>query len=301
MIRPGRLWWLLRRDLKRGWGATRQHYFTLPRIEQWAWPFWGEKLQTVPVHVLTGAEDWRLTAWMLASWFHYSEHAWPLVIHDDGTLPKEARETLGRLFTSVRFISRAEADAAMEPVLKAFPFCYEYRGMHPLALKIFDIPHFAKSDRFMVFDSDLLFFSFPREILDWVTAKNDECWFNEDTSEGSLITSQEAESELGVKLWPKVNSGLCLTHKPAIDLDFCDRALAETSIMRGHIWRVEQTLYALCASRHGKGGLLPRQYEVSLGRRSAEDAITRHYVGAVRQRFFGEGLKRLAPVLLAKD
>ena len=55
MIRPGRLWWLLRRDLRRGWEATRQHYFTLPRIEEWSWPFWGEKPQDVPVHVLTGA------------------------------------------------------------------------------------------------------------------------------------------------------------------------------------------------------------------------------------------------------
>jgi hypothetical protein len=113
-----------------------------------------------------------------------------------------------------------------------------------------------------------------------------------------LISAAEARGELGVKLWSRVSTGLCLFWKPAIDLDFCDRALAETSILRGHLWRVEQTLLALCASRHGQGGLLPKRYEVSLGRQAATDAISRHYVGAVRDRFYGEGLKRLHETLL---
>jgi hypothetical protein len=64
---------------------------------------------------------------------------------------------------------------------------------------------------------------------------------------------------------------------------------------------VEQTLFALCASRFGKGGLLPKHYEVSLKRRAHPDAIARHYVGAVRDRFFGEGLKRLREELLAVE
>jgi hypothetical protein len=257
--------------------------------------------QSIGVHVLTGKEDWRLAAWMLASWFQFSEHAWRVVIHDDGTLPPEGEATLQKLFSNARIIRRAEADAAMDRVLKPFPFCQDYRGQHPLALKIFDIPHFASSDRFIVFDSDLLFFHYPHEILQWAGVENDECWFNEDVQEGSLITAADARDELGVKIWPRVNTGLCLIHRPVLDLDFMDRALAETSIMRGHIWRVEQTLYMLCAARHGKGGLLPKTYEVSLERNAAEDSVCRHYVGAVRDRFYGEGLKRLRDQLLAAE
>ena len=110
--------------------------------------------------------------------------------------------------------------------------------------------------------------------------------------------TKEAEEELEVKLWPKVNTGLCLITKSAMDLDFCDRVLAQTSILRGHIWRIEQTLYALCASRAGKGGLLPPEYEVSLRKRASPDAVARHYVGAVRDRFYSEGVARLHGVLL---
>jgi hypothetical protein len=300
MISPGRLWWLLRRDLRRGWRASRHHYKTLPRIREWQRPFWTEHRQTTPVHVLTGRNDWELAGWMLASWFHFSERAWPVVIHDDGTLTNEAGGVLRTLFPDVRIITRAEADKEMETVLKPFPFLYEYRALHPLALKVFDVPHFTRGSRMIVFDSDLLFFGYPREILDWAEKQNEESWFNEDVEEGSLVGAAEAKEELGVTLWPRVNSGLCLLHKPLVDFEFCDRALAETAILRGHIWRVEQTLFALCASRKNEGGLLSKRYEVSLGKHSAPDAVARHYVGAVRDRFYGEGLERLAGVLLPK-
>lgn len=299
MISPGRLWWQLSRDVKRGWGATYHDYFTLPRIEEWAWPYWSEPAATVPIHVLTGANDWRLCAWMLASFFHSTGLAWPVVIHDDGTLGEEARSALRELHPHAEIIARAEADAELSRVLRAFPFCEDYRRAHPLALKIFDVPHFARGERFLLIDSDVLFFQHPREIVEWAAVpERDECWFNEDVKESALLTAGEAREDLDVKLWSRVNSGLCLLSRAAVDLDFCDRALATTSILRGPIWRVEQTLFALCASRHGRGGVLPRIYEVSLKRRASADAVARHYVGAVRDRFFGEGLKRLRGPLL---
>jgi hypothetical protein len=299
MISPGRLWWLLRRDLKRGWDATYHDYKTKPLISQWSWPFWSEPPQKTPIHLLTGKNDWQLCAWALASFFHFSEQTWKVVIHDDGTLPENARKELKRLF-HCRIIGRDEADAVMNQRLTAFPLCQEYRQRHPLALKIFDFAHFCEADRFIALDSDVLFFRFPPEIMAWVASGADECWFNEDVAESALISAEQAWSDLGVPLWPRVNSGLGLVAKAALDLEFCERALGETSILQGHIWRVEQTLFALCASRYGKGGLLPKTYEVTLARQATSDAIARHYVGAVRERFFGEGLKWLRDILLVK-
>jgi hypothetical protein len=294
MISPGRLWWLLRRNLKRGWSASYHDYRTLPRIAEWQWPFWGEAPHPVPVHLLTGANDWRLAAWMLASWFHFTEHGWNVVVHDDGTLPIDAGESLRELFHRVRVIPREQSDVEMTRVLTPFPFCLDYRRTHPLALKIFDMAHYEEHPRYIVLDSDVLFFRRPEEILAWADDPNrHECWFNQDVQEASNVSVGEAREELDVALWPRVNSGICLIDRAAIDLDFCDRALANTSVCRGHVWRIEQTLFALCGSRHGKGGLLPKSYEVSLGRHASRGVVARHYVGAVRDRFYGEGLKRL--------
>ena len=301
MISPGRLWWLLKRDMKRGMSASYHDYKIRPLIQKWNWPFWNDAPMSVPVHVLTGEKDWQLCAWMLASFFHYTEQTWNIVIHDDGTLTEEIRRELSTLFKTARIIPRAQADATLDAALKPLPFAYEYRGMHPLALKIFDMPYYCEAPRFIMLDSDVLFFNHPREIMDWTGSGAKECWFNEDIAEGSLLPERDAMEDLNVKLWPRVNSGIALITKEAIDFEFCDRALGETPILKGHLWRVEQTLFALCASRHGKGGLLPKTYEVSLGKHAAEDCIARHYVGAVRNRFFAEGMKRLRPVLLAGE
>ena len=291
---------LLKRDAKRGWSAAYHDYKVRPLIQKWNWPFWNDAPMSVPVHVLTGEKDWQLCAWMLASFFHYTEQTWNVVIHDDGTLTDAIRRELAALFKNARIIPRAQADATLDSVLKPLPFCYEYRGMHPLALKIFDMPYYCEAPQFIMLDSDVLFFRRPQEIVDWAQAlPAKDCWFMEDAQESSLITAGEAREELDVKLWSRVDTGLGLVHRAAVDLDFCDRALALTSILRGHIWRVEQTLYALCASRNGRGGLLPKTYEVSLKRHAATDAIARHYGGASRDRFYGEGLKRLCGELLA--
>jgi hypothetical protein len=302
MISPGRLWWLIRRDFKRGWDASYHDYKSKPRIAEWTWPFWHETPQSTPVHVLTGKNDWQLCAWMLASWFHFTEETWTVIIHDDGTLPGEARVLFQHLLKTARIISRPEADARMEKVLAAHPRCREYRNRHPLGLKIFDFAAFTEGDRFIALDSDVLFFRYPPEIMEWTSSSAQSCWFNEDVAEGSLISKEDAASALGVTLWPRVNSGLCLVAKAAIDLSLCEKALGEKGMIEGHIWRVEQTLFALCASKFGKGGLLPKTYEVSLGEHSASpDLVARHYVGAVRDRFYGEGLKRLRDVLLTDE
>jgi hypothetical protein len=295
MISPARLWSVFLRDIKRGWSATCHHHWTLPRIQNWEWEFWGEQAAPVPVHVLTSGADWLLAAWMLASWFHNTGRNWDVTIHDDGTLPPDAIRAFTRMFRGSRVIPRSEADSVMKRLLTPFPFCAEYRTRNVRALKMFDAAHFAAAHpRFLLFDSDLLFFRRPVEIMDWIDAPaNNECWFNEDARERSLISVREAASDLAVQLWTRVNTGLCLLQTAIVDLDFCDRALAETSIGRGDPARIESTLLALCASRARAGGLLPKTYEVSLARRAAPHAVSRHYTGTARDRFYAEGLARL--------
>lgn len=296
MLTAGRLWWLLRRDLRRGWRASWHDYQTRPRIADWSPPA-GLPEAEIPVHLLTGAQDWQLAGWMLASFVHTTQRDWPIVLHDDGTLSLEATTFFIAHFPRLKVWPHAQANARMQPLLAGHPHCAAYRARHPLGLKIFDMPALTPGDRFIVLDSDLLFFRPPTEILAWADSGARACWFNQDAADTSLVTAEEART-LGVDLWPAVNSGLGLLVRDAFDLAFCERALAETGIEEGHIWRIEQSLFALCASRFGVGGLLPRSYEVSLGNWAAPHAIARHYVGAVRDRFYGEGLARLAPALL---
>ncbi len=289
----GRLWYLFQRERRRGLHAAWAANVTLPKITRWrtdsCWPC-GE----VPVVTLTGAEDWLLCAWMLASWHHATQRRWRVIVMEDGTLPASAKSALQAMFSDIHFVGPDLGTSH----LSAYPACEHYRRSHPLARKIFDLSVAVEgATRCFLFDSDVLFFRPPERLLAWADSRSTACWFNRDAAEGSLVTASEARDALGIELWPRVNSGLVALTPSIIDLDFCERALRDTRLLEGHIWRVEQTLFALCASRHGEGGLLPEEYEVSLGKWKKPNAVARHYVGAVRDRFHGEGVRSLSPIL----
>jgi hypothetical protein len=216
-----------------------------------------------------------------------------VVVHDDGTLTPVQVATLRQLLPEARCITATEADSMMASRLAGFPHCAGYRARHPLARKIFDVPAFAESGKFILLDADLVFFARPTEMLDWVDGATAGCWFNQDVREASLVGAEEARQAFGIDLWPQVNSGLCLLDREALDITFCEQALQRTTILEGRVWRIEQTLFALCAARYGHGGLLPSTYEVSLGKWRRPDTVCRHYVGAVRERFFAEGVPEL--------
>lgn len=299
-LSPGHWWWRLRRDAKRGARATLGDYFVGPKIWRWRNPHAAAAPAAVPVALVLGREHVTMAAWMLASWTQATGRNWQINLHDDGTLPPDVEARFRELGLRASLVTRRAADEQLAATLARREHCRAYRQKYPLGLKIFDVPQLQTAPRFILLDPDVLFFAPPREILAWIDGAAETCWFNEDVAEASNVTAAEAEARLGVKLWPRVNSGLCLLTRRAIDLDFCERVLGETAILAGHFWRVEQTLFALCASRHGAGGLLPGAYEVSLGAHRAPYAISRHYVGAVRDHFWGEGVRELQAPLLSR-
>lgn len=294
----GTLWYQMQRDWKRGFAASWNDRFISRRILEWRNPFSHLPHEEVPVHVLTGSEDWLLACWMLASWFHFTERNWRVFIHDDGRLPPDASPAFVKMFSGVRGVNSVEADRTVLDALNGHPACREYRLAHPLARKIFDVPTLTRADRFIILDSDVLFFKKPEAMLRWVADGKGQCWFNRDVHEAMPISRSQVREKLGIDVWHRVNSGMCLIERATIDFDLCERALLETTLMQKHIWLVEQTLFAICASAKGRGGLLPAEYEVSKAANASPGAVARHYVGAVRQRFYADGIPRVRKALL---
>ncbi|HYR59395.1 MAG TPA: hypothetical protein VEO95_12230 [Chthoniobacteraceae bacterium] len=273
----------------------------LASIDGWVCPFTGDPPRAASVHVVVGGKNWRQAAWMLASWLHFTESAWKIVIHDDGTLTDEAESALRKIFAAARIIRRKESDAALQPVLGAFPFAETLRADDPNSLRILDARHFSDAEKFFVFSTGVLFFNHPREMIDWAESDAEECWLTEAAEEKSIVKPAEARDELGVEVWPRADDGIWMISKPAFDLEFIDAALARTSLLRGSLEHTTRTLAMLCAARNAKGGLLPRRFEVSRQRQAADDAVCRHYDGAARERFVTDGLRRVAPHLFPPD
>lgn len=305
-MRLGRLWWLLRYNLQRGWDAAWGEYMVARQISEWENPCGALPVEKVPLHVVCGSEHVMMLQWMLASWFVATRRNWKVIVHDDGSLHRDHFDLLVSRFPHVEIHWRGDADRAMGDRLKAFPRCANYRHRMPQALKCFDVGWMTPSPdrRFLLLDPDIIFFRKPNRILAWCDAELQSgrpisVWFNEDAQEPAPFGPADTPAELGFRIWPRVNSGLCLLDASLIDLDFCEYLLNLPAMQDCVDWRLEQTLLALLASRRNVGGLLPRQYEVSLGRHRQEDSVARHYVGAVRGRFWAEGVNTAAALLKA--
>jgi hypothetical protein len=246
--------------------------------------------------MLVSSQTWDAGIMAAISFVHFTGRRWPLFIHEDGSVSPAQRAAIERILRGVRFVPRPEAEARISQHLAGHPKSLANRTRHNLFLKFQDFPMYAPYERFIVLDSDVIFFKRPREILEWVDSGREECWFNEDTKEKYCIPRPQIEKALEMEVWPKVNTGICLMPKSAISLDLSERVVAAFETNAHHPQFFEQTLYAVMASALDRGGLLPETYNINWGYLRAPGSICRHYVGAFKHDLlYIEG----APSLLA--
>ncbi len=248
------------------------------------------------IHVLTSKNDWLTLLWGLHSFFSVTDHRFRLCIHEDGSLPEEAVDTLRKHFPDGRVIRRTEADALAKSRLKDHPRCRAFRNFHPLALKVFDFNFFLESDRMFILDSDILFFQEPVALLSTLLDDGQRAnALNLDWDYGYSLPEERIRGRLSAYPFiPRINSGLGLIHKESIPLDWAEEILDDPDIFnRPHC--VEQTIIALCSARHGFTPL-PDEYSVRLKARDAEPV--KHYTSPIRHLLYGQGIADLLNELL---
>jgi hypothetical protein len=233
----------------------------------------------VSLHMVVGQRMLEMGMLTLRSLEFHSGRCWAPTLHDDGSLTDGDVARVMRLFPDARVICRAEADAALDAALVGHPTCREYRGKHNWFLKNFDTWFFAPHDRYIVIDSDIVFFRRPDHLLRWVEDGADALWVMEDTTEKYALPRTEIESLLGFPVWEKVNSGLDLMPRAAFDLDLAEHYLTTCGPAARHFQFLEQTFFAVTGAHWGRGGTLPRAYEISWGNFRRRDSVCRHYVG----------------------
>ncbi len=247
--------------------------------------------KTCEIHVLTSARDWLNLMWGLKSLYYYTGRNYALCIHGDTSLSEKQIATFKEHFPNARVISRTEADEAMFEWLKPYPRCLEFRQNNHLSPKVFDFTAYLDSDRMFLFDSDILFFSEPTTLLKRLEDPNyHQNSVNADVSSAYTVDPEVVKDKMGFEVISRFNSGLGVIHKTSMNLDWIEEFLSLPDIV-GHFWRIEQTLYALCSSRFGVE-LLPKEYDVHL-EGGINGSPSRHYVGAIRHKMYGEGIKQL--------
>jgi len=282
------------RAFLRRWLARCGHAFGTMLMSFWKRPIC-EADPSVSVHLLVSSKTWHAGVLAAISFEFFTQRRWNLFFHEDGSVDDLSLKKIEQVLPGVHFISRAHSEEVVKQRLQDYPNCQELRQRHNLFLKFFDLPAFAPGKRMILLDSDIIFFKKPQEILDWVDTQSQECWYNEDTKEKYCIPRYEIEPAIGIKLWPRFNSGLVLMPLDAILLHLGEQLLTTFKTTAHHPQFFEQTLYALMCSSWSRGGALPLTYEISWGLLRRSNSTCRHYVGDFKHDLlYIEGITMLA-------
>ncbi|MEQ1862044.1 MAG: hypothetical protein ABMA13_19165 [Chthoniobacteraceae bacterium] len=292
---PGRLLYLLKTKFGHGLRVAWYRDVIRPRILATP-PIPVGADTTCEIHALTSGDDWLNLMWALKSFLRASGRRYALCIHDDGTLGADASAHLLAAFPGARLIARSEADRRLADRLARYPRCAAFRASNKLAPKVFDFAACLESDRMMLLDSDILFFSKPDALLAALETGTANA-LGRDWRYGYCFDLATIQPMLDFTLPPLINSGLGLVRKDSIRLDWIEEFLAlpgvenNTHRIDGHSHRIEQTLIALSSARSGFT-MLPAEYDVYLGAMRAEFP-SRHYAGPTRHLMYREGMRRL--------
>ena len=237
----------------------------------------------VSLHMVVGHDMLRMGLLSLRSFEFHTRYRWSPLIHDDGTLDAGDLALLQHHFPDAVVITRSRADQEVPVGLADFPACRDHRMKHHWFLKVFDTRHYAPGHRYIIIDSDIIFFRRPDAVLDWLTTGSEAMRVMEDDHEKYSHSRQTIEEQLGLKLLPRANSGLDLMPKNAADLALADRFLATCADSATQYPFLEQTIFAIWVSARAEGRLLPReQYEISWNNFRRRAAVCRHYIGPAK-------------------
>lgn len=224
------------------------------------------------VWMITSARDTMMAFWSLKSLLHYSSVSWDVWLADGGLQPQQI-ELFERHFPGIRILRREELDSRSREAVTRHPQCHDlrHRRNYAPALKLID-PPLHLSRRFLLLDSDVLFFASPDEIIAAIAGSGPAFHFNMQHD--------------------GINSGVVVVDPRAVRLDEVEAFLAGASRTKLKGWTIEQDAYA--ALSQDCYAPLAANYAVEWIDDALHDrAISCHYIGILRHRFYVRGVPRL--------
>jgi hypothetical protein len=258
----------------------------------------------VEVHIVCHRLDYLPAIWALKTFYRAARVDFPLVIHVNGTAEQVVFNRLRSHFPDATLFPRDVADELVEPQLIAsgFPRLAAARRSSPFMIKLTDLPLLAGGAVVLGIDSDVLFFAEPQDILERCARPTWRYLFQRDPVSTYNLDQAEALREFGVRLAPRVNTGILIYPRDLPDMAAFERYLEYPGVARPTGF-IEQSLYALHASELGAVDYLPEGYLIDLRAGLSYDGLTaRHYAGQTRPLLTTEGMPRvLRSGLLTED
>lgn len=235
--------------------------------------FTGRDNPDFEIHILLGKKHVGMSLWAIKSLLHWSGKAYSVVFHDDGSLTDKHIKTLNQHLPHSTVVRRSDADDLMAEKLAAFPNAYKYRfgrlgSTRPhgqasvFSLKLLDFSLLSKAKKILILDSDVLFFSPPKSIIDWVDNLSDKvCLYCFELyvpvrDVHNKITRFEKKPAVPLGF----NSGLICLNRSVFDLATLDEWLGANRELAETVYTFEQRAYNHLVKNSGMHRALPETY-----------------------------------------
>lgn len=220
------------------------------------------------IHLLICHEDIGMLIYCLKSFLYFSEKAYHVVLHDDGSLTKKDIKRLKRHFVNIRILKKKQADKLVYDKIKEYEAIKKYRysymcknwvyrtnfNPYVLSIKLLDFNLLSNAKKILVLDTDILFFKKPIEILEWIN----------DDKENRILSSVE-QSPRNI-----FNSGILCINKDIFNLDHIEEWIKNNGIYD----LTEQHVYESLMKKSGNYSELPTTYSHN---KVLEDSISCHF------------------------
>lgn len=246
------------------------------------------------IHILCQKSDlWILICGLYSFLYFSSLKPSAIMIHDDGSLNDNDKNMLVSKFSNLQVISRKNADEKVANLLESERAKFYRKNGHPLILKLVDIFLMTSASKVMVLDSDVLFFSQPREIMQFVKGETGLdaviSGFSELLDKFQILVDNDYLKSRGLvnKKIEYMNSGIILYNKLALTeerlYEYFDNCLRDYDD-----YFVEMTGWN-CLIGQLNYGFLPLDKYIIKGRVS-DTTVAKHYTSGRRQELYAYGI-----------
>ena len=246
--------------------------------------------RTVDLWYLTGSRFWYQTAYCAWTFGWHADRSVNLHLIDDGTLQPEHVRELERLFGHVRVVSASESLARLDAMLPSgrYPVLRQ-RWLDYLHIrKLIDV-HIGQQGPRLVLDSDMLFFSRPQALLDWLDSDHERpLLYMTDCVESYGYSRLLLEELAGAPLPLMLNVGICGMVSDRLDWSLIEQWSASLMDKGGTSYFLEQALVAILAART-KGIQVPASDYITLPTKDqvlAGEGVLQHYVAGSKRHYF---------------
>jgi hypothetical protein len=236
-----------------------------------------------------------LCIYTLTSLFHEMGITLPVFIVDDGSLTSDDKRLLAKHF-SVTFMEEKQSQLKLKKILQPYPHLSQLRFSSQTGLskkKIFDAALLHPFERFIILDSDFLFFKKPKEIVSWILNKENSLlygahqWKETDAEEDPEIIVRRILYTLFPSKMDVYNSTglLCIPSKKFIDLAYLQKIIVFfEKVKLTNRWLLDQHVFSLLLGKQ-KMKLLPPHSYINVWKTNQYDsmdtknAVSIHYAG----------------------